>query len=312
MSGRIEVSGITARGFHGVFPEEKRDGQEFVVDIVLEADLSAAGVSDDLADTVNYAEMAALVVARIEGPSVDLIERLAALIAADILAAPASRMLVDAVTVTVHKPQAPVGVPFGDVVVRVRQERAPVPVVIALGTNLGDRHAILAVAEEAIADRVCAGMVTVSDYVETDPVGGPDQPDYLNAVAVGWTRLAPSTVLRVLHDIEADAGRTRSIQWGPRTLDLDLIQYGDPITGTDITSTAERLTLPHPRAHERGFVLVPWLDADPGASLRVDDEVIEVSSILESVDSSGVRAAAAGDPGEALDNTTGSCGCGGC
>ena len=75
---------------------------------------------------------------------------------------------------------------------------------------------------------------------------------------------------------------------------------------------AERLTLPHPRAHERGFVLVPWLDADPGASLRVDDEVIEVSSILESVDSSGVRAAAAGDPGEALDNTTGSCGCGGC
>ena len=122
---------------------------------------------------------------------------------------------------------------------------------------------------------------------------------------------AEKAVLRVLHDIEAEAGRTRTIRWGPRTLDLDLIQYGDPAADTDITSTAERLTLPHPRAHERGFVLVPWLDADPGASLRVGDEVSPVGSLLESVDTSGVRAAAAFDPVDEHDGS-GSCGCAGC
>ena len=307
-SDLIEVTGIRARGFHGVFPEERRDGQDFVVDVALEADLSAAGSSDDLADTVNYAHVAALVVARIEGEPFDLIERLAAVIAEDVLADDESRLLVDAVTVTVHKPQAPVGVAFGDVRVRVRRQRPAVPVVIALGTNLGDRYATLSFAELELAERVCAGPVVVSDYVETDPVGGPDQPDYLNAVAVGLTRLSPTTVLSRLHSIEAAAGRVRDVRWGPRTLDLDLVQYGDPGAGSDVVSQAERLTLPHPRAHERAFVLLPWLDADPDATLRVAGGVRRVDELVEGVDTSGVRAADEADAGAA----GGACGAGGC
>jgi dihydroneopterin aldolase/2-amino-4-hydroxy-6-hydroxymethyldihydropteridine diphosphokinase len=287
----IEVTGIRARGHHGVLPEEKRDGQDFVVDIRLEAELQAAGESDDLADTVNYAEMAALVVAHIEGPAVDLIERLASLIAADVLSSASSRLLVDAVDVTVHKPQAPVGVAFGDVTVRVRRDRPPVPVVVALGANLGDRYAALAHAEMALAERVYTSPVVVSDYVETDAVGGPEQPDYLNAVAVGWTRLSPARVLRVLHEIEAESGRVRDVRWGPRTLDLDLVQYGDPLAGTDVVSTADRLLLPHPRAHERAFVLLPWLDADPTATLRVGGLLRPVEDLLDSVDVTGVRPA---------------------
>lgn len=305
----IEVTGIRARGFHGVFPEERRDGQDFVVDIGIEADLSAAGASDDLADTVNYAHVAALVVARIEGEPFDLIERLAAVIAEDVLADEGARLLVDAVTVTVHKPQAPVGVAFGDVTVRVRRERPAVPVVIALGSNLGDRHATLSFAELELAERVCAGPVIVSDYVETDPVGGPEQPDFLNAVAVGLTRLAPRTVLARLHAIEAAAGRVRRVHWGPRTLDLDLVQYGAPEDGTDVVNGAAALTLPHPRAHERGFVLLPWLDADPDAVLRVDGAPHRVQDLVERLDVSGVRAAA-----EPTDEGGACCGggCGGC
>lgn len=299
MSDAIRVAGISARGFHGVFPEEKRDGQQFVVDVALEADLTAAGESDDLADTVNYAEVAAMVVERIEGPSFDLIERLAAVIAEDVLGSDLSALLVDAVVVTVHKPQAPVGVPFGDVTVTVRRERPAVPVTIALGTNLGDRCATLAFAEDALLERVVTGPVVVSDYVETDPVGGPDQPDYLNAVVTGWTRLSPARVLRELQAIEAGAGRVREIRWGARTLDLDLIQYGDPRRGTDIRSDREWLTLPHPRAGERGFVLVPWLDADPDAVLRVGDGVEEVAALVEQVDTDGVRPAAAAPDSEA-------------
>ncbi|KAB7746495.1 2-amino-4-hydroxy-6-hydroxymethyldihydropteridine diphosphokinase [Nostocoides sp. F2B08] len=307
-SDLVEITGIRARGFHGVFAEERRDGQDFVVDIAVDADLAAAGSSDDLADTVNYAHLAALAVARIEGESFDLIERLASVIAEDVLADDGGRLLVDAVTVTVHKPQAPVGVAFGDVTVRVRRERPAVPVVIALGTNLGDRYSTLSFAELELAERVCAGPVVVSDYVETDPVGGPDQPDYLNAVAVGLTRLSPTTVLSRLHAIEAAAGRVRDVRWGPRTLDLDLVQYGDPDTGTDIVSDAERLTLPHPRAHERAFVLLPWLDADPAAALRVGGAVHPVDELLGGLDTSGVRAAEEPDAGAA----GGVCGAGGC
>lgn len=293
MSDAIRVAGISARGFHGVFPEEKRDGQQFIVDVALEADLTAAGESDDLADTVNYAEVAAMVVERIEGPSFDLIERLAAVIAEDVLGSDLSALLVDAVVVTVHKPQAPVGVPFGDVTVTVRRQRPVVPVTIALGTNLGDRYATLAFAEDALLERVVTGPVVVSEYAETDPVGGPDQPNYLNAVVTGWTRLSPARVLRELQAIEAGAGRVREIRWGARTLDLDLIQYGDPRRDTDIRSDREWLTLPHPWAGERGFVLVPWLDADPEAVLRVGDSVEEVSALVEQVDTDGVRPAAA-------------------
>lgn len=285
----IEVLGIRATGFHGVFEHEKRDGQEFVVDVSLELDLRPAGESDDLAETVNYGEVAQLVVRRIEGEPFDLIERLATVIAEDVLATESVRLRLETVTVTVHKPSAPVGVPFGDVLVRVRRDRPLVPAVVALGANLGDRRATLERARQALAERVLTAGLAVSDLVETDPVGGPEQPDFLNAVAVGLTRLSPTALLRTLHEIEAESGRVREIRWGPRTLDLDLIQYGDPATGTDVLSSSERLTLPHPRAHERGFVLVPWLQADPDAVLRIDDRPQRVAELVAQVDTSGVR-----------------------
>lgn len=285
----IEVLGIRATGFHGVFEHEKRDGQEFVVDVSLELDLGSAGESDDLAETVNYGEVGQLVVRRIEGEPFDLIERLATVIAEDVLATESGRLRLETVTVTVHKPSAPVGVPFGDVLVRVRRDRPLVPAVVALGANLGDRRATLERARQALAERVLTAGLAVSDLVETDPVGGPEQPDFLNAVAVGLTRLSPTALLRTLHEIEAESGRVREIRWGPRTLDLDLIQYGDPATGTDVLSSSERLTLPHPRAHERGFVLVPWLQADPDAVLRIDDRPQRVAELVAQVDTSGVR-----------------------
>lgn len=296
MNDTIEVTGIRATGYHGVFEHEKRDGQEFVVDVVLEMDLEPAGSRDDLGQTVDYGQIAELVVARIEGEAFDLIERLATVIAADILDSEPGRLRLEAVTVTVHKPSAPVRVPFGDVLVRVRRERPLAPVVIAMGANLGDRFAALERARGALADQALTGRLIVSDYVETDPVGGPEQPDFLNAVAIGMTRLSPTRLLRVLHEIEAEAGRARQIHWGPRTLDLDLIQYGDPATDSDIVCDSDRLTLPHPRAHERGFVLVPWLDADPQATLRVAGALRSVAELVVEVETAGVRPAPGGSP----------------
>ena len=138
-------------------------------------------------------------------------------------------------------------------------------VVIALGSNLGDRKSIL---DEAVLSlKQVITVKAVSTYIETDPVGGPDQPRYLNAVLVGESDLAPEELLRKLQAIENSAGRVRIERWGARTLDLDLIAAGD------IVQESEFLTLPHPRAHERRFVLDPWLEIDPEATLPGFGEV---------------------------------------
>lgn len=279
MTDRIVLQGISAHGYHGVLDFEKADGQEFVVDVALEVDLRRPGRSDVLAHTVNYADVAADVVSLITGPSLDLIEALAEKIARAAL----KRPLVQAVEVTVHKPQAPVGVPFSDVQVVVERHRDE-PVVIALGANLGKVQATLEAAVRALADVDGLRISAVSDLFETDPVGGPEQPVYLNAVVLARTRLAAFALLTELHAIEADRGRVRETRWGARTLDLDLIQYGDPETGSEQISQDPELILPHPRAHERAFVLTPWQELDAEAQLRVGDALVPVSELLERVD----------------------------
>jgi len=291
MTDRIVLQGISARGYHGVLDFEKADGQDFVVDVTLEVDLRRPGGSDLLAHTVDYSEVAADVVALVTGPSLDLIETLADRIALEAL----KRPLVQAVQVTVHKPQAPVGVPVADVQVRVERQRDE-PVVIALGANLGGVQATLEAAVRALADVDGLRVSGVSDLFETDPVGGPEQPAYLNAVVMARTRLAPFALLTELHAIEADRGRVRETRWGARTLDLDLIQYGDPENGTEVISTDPELLLPHPRAHERAFVLAPWRALDAEAQLRVGDHVVPVSELLEQVDQDGVRPGPAWSP----------------
>ena len=284
---RISLHGVRATGFHGVLADEKRDGQEFVVDVVLHMDLAPAGTSDDLALTINYAEVGADVVARIEGPSLDLIESLAEQIAGDALARPG----VYTVEVTVHKPSAPVGVPFGDVAVTVERRRA-VPVVIALGANLGDAPARLDAALDDLAGDL--DQVRRAPFVTTDPVGGPDQPRYTNSVALATTALSPEALLARLHAVEARHGRVREVRWGARTLDLDLVQYGDPAAGSDFVSDDPHPSIPHPSAHERGFVLAPWARVDPEARLRVDGEVVAVADLLAGIDTSDIEDTEAG------------------
>ncbi len=287
MADRIVLQGVSARGNHGVLDAEKRDGQTFVVDVLMTCDLERAGRTDDLGATVNYAEVAAAVVARITGPSFDLIERLAEVIADDVL----RHDLVEVVEVVVHKPEAPVGQPFTDVQVRIERANAAA-VVVALGSNLGDRGETLASAVASLRDLPGLTVTGVSSIVETDPVGGPEQPPYLNAVAVGRSAIPPDALLDHLHRIEAAHGRTREVRWGARTLDLDLIQFGTPGSSREVVSDDPALQLPHPRAHERAFVLVPWADADPRATLRVgagDGGIRPVVDLLAGLDRSGVR-----------------------
>ena len=289
MTDKITIAQLAVTTPHGVLAHEKREPQRFFVDIVIECDLSSAGTSDDLGRTISYADVAQDAERIMLQPPVDLIESLAEQIAASVLARPAA----EAVEVTVHKPDAPAGVDFSSIgltgpAVTVRREQHR-PVVIALGANLGNRVRTLESAVRSLGRIEGLALTEVSGLFETDPVGGPAQPDYLNAVAVGTTRLAPWTLLDRLHEIEAGRGRTREIRWGARTLDLDLIQIGDPDADTDLRFGSEQLTLPHPRAAERAFVLAPWLDADQRAHLRVGRKVVPVAELLRSGDASGIH-----------------------
>lgn len=162
--------------------------------------------------------------------------------------------------------------------------------VIALGANLGDREATLLAAARAIADADGVELVAVSTAIETAalrPDGvDPDAPAYLNAVLLVRTTLAAEPLLALLNRIERDHGRVRAERWGDRTLDLDIIDMAGIRLHTD------RLTLPHPRAHERDFVLRPWLEVDPDAVLTGHGRV---ATLLAELDA---HAAAAPTTGE--------------
>jgi 2-amino-4-hydroxy-6-hydroxymethyldihydropteridine diphosphokinase len=140
--------------------------------------------------------------------------------------------------------------------------------VISLGANLGNPKENLDLAIALL--REAADVRNVSSYHQTAPVGGPEQPDYLNAVCIIESELPALDLMSLLHGIEKSLGRKRNEKWGPRTIDLDLIQYGG------LLSEAEELMLPHPRAHERGFVLQPWFEIEPDAILLTHGSIKEL------------------------------------
>jgi 2-amino-4-hydroxy-6-hydroxymethyldihydropteridine diphosphokinase len=151
---------------------------------------------------------------------------------------------------------------------------------LALGSNEGDRLAILQGAVDALAGTDGVDIEAVSGVFETDPVGGPQQPDFLNAVVVVVTSLPARELLARAHEIEQEFGRVRSQRWGPRTLDVDVVVVGDEIVDEP------DLVVPHPRAAQRAFVLVPWLDADPEATLPGSGPVAD---LVADLDATGVR-----------------------
>jgi 2-amino-4-hydroxy-6-hydroxymethyldihydropteridine diphosphokinase len=136
---------------------------------------------------------------------------------------------------------------------------------LALGSNLGDRRAHLQRAIDALDRDEHVDVVAVSQVYATDPVGGPDQDEYLNAVVAVDTTLAPHELLRLAQAVEQAEGRVRTVRWGPRTLDVDLLLHGDA------TLDDEALTVPHPRMWERDFVLVPLRDVAPDLVERLAD-----------------------------------------
>ena len=153
-------------------------------------------------------------------------------------------------------------------------------VVWSIGSNLGDRLAHLQSAVDAIAGS--GAVLAVSPVYETAPWGPVDQDDFLNAIVISESTAPPEDLLAQAGAIELAAARTRPVRWGPRTLDVDLIVVGDELR------TGVVLTLPHARAAERAFVLIPWAAVDPDARLR-DTAVADLIAALPHGEVAGVR-----------------------
>lgn len=306
---QIAVLGVRATGHHGVYEAEKQSGQTFLADVVAHVSTRAAALTDDLTRTVNYSDLADRVAEVLAGDPSDLIETVAENIARAVLDFEG----VECVDVCVHKPQAPLHVEFNDVTVTIRRDARyagfdptkrigssaglsddpnglgaapivrdefdqrplqPVPVLLALGANLGDAEATMRAAVYDIHRVPGIEVRSTSPLVRSKPQGGPPQPDYFNAVVRILTALSPRELLGAIQGIELVHGRERLVVNGPRTLDIDIIDFNG------MQGEAEDLVLPHPRAKERSFVLAPWAAMEPDAVLPGAGRVAEIAATL--------------------------------
>ena len=249
---KIKIDRIKIFAHHGVLDSEKRDGQYFYISLTLDVNLKRAGASDDLDDTVNYAAVTELTESTFTETVYDTIEAAADSVALAILS---KYEKVSGVDVKVSKPDAPIDADFNDVSVEITRNRHRV--FLGLGSNLGDREGYLDTAVDELAKDSAINVIKVSSYIETEPYGPVDQPDFMNGVCEIETYLEPDELLDIIHDIEAEAGRERIIHWGPRTLDIDILLFDDVIMNT------ETLTIPHPEMHKRAFVLKPLVEIAP-------------------------------------------------
>lgn len=249
---QITIQNLQVFAHHGVFPEENKLGQKFLVTAKLGLDTRRAGLSDDLTRSVNYGEVSAEIISFLQQHTYQLIEAAAERLAEHLLL---TYELLETVTLEIQKPWAPVGLPLDTVAICVT--RGWHTAYLALGSNMGDRQAYLDGAVAFLGERQDVRIERVSSYLETEPYGVTDQDLFLNGCMRIQTLLTPYELLEVLHQAEQRAGRRRLRHWGPRTLDLDILFYDDLVFSED------DLVIPHPEIPKRAFVLEPMAQIAP-------------------------------------------------
>lgn len=245
----IRIDNLEIYAYHGVFPEENEKGQPFFVNMVLYADTRKAGQADELTLSTHYGEVCHFVTKWMQEHTCKLIETVAENIAKAVLL---EFPLVEAVDVEIRKPQAPIGLPFESVSVKIH--RGWHKAYIAIGSNMGEKEKYLKDAIQGLADHDEILVSAVSTLITTEPYGGVDQDVFLNGMVEIKTLLTPHELLDYLHELEQKAGRERILRWGPRTLDLDIVFYDKLIFEDDV------LIIPHVDMENRDFVLKPMVE----------------------------------------------------
>ena len=242
----IKIEDLEIFAKHGVLSAENQLGQKFLVSTSLYTDTTKAGLTDCLDYSINYADICSYITEYMQAHTFKLIEAAAENLVSDLLL---SYPLIQKIDLEIKKPWAPIGLPLKTVSVKI--SRGWHTTYIALGANLGDKETYLNDAITKInSDNMCI-VDKASDFITTEPYGFTEQEDFLNAVIKVQTLYSPKMLLDFLQQIEQEAKRVRTIHWGPRSLDLDILLYDDLVVDE------EWLTIPHPDMANRDFVLVP-------------------------------------------------------
>ncbi len=249
---KIHIKNLEVFGKHGVLPEENRLGQKFRIDAVLYLSVRKAGLKDDLTKTIHYGDASRFMADFMVRHTFRLIEAAAEQMAKEMLL---KFPLMEKIRLEIKKPWAPIGLPLEEVSVEI--ERGWHRAYIAIGSNLGEREQLIRQGIEGLRDLEGCTVEQVSGIITTKPYGVTDQPDFLNGMVALRTLLLPEELLGQLHRIEQEAGRRRSLRWGPRTLDLDIIFYDHAVIDT------KELQIPHPDMQNREFVLKPLAEIAP-------------------------------------------------
>lgn len=248
----IRIENLEVYCHHGVLKEENVLGQKFLVSLVLYTDTKQAGRRDDLHHSIDYAKVSHLVERIMKEKNFQLIEAVAEYVAEEVLK---TFPLIETIEVEIKKPWAPILLPLETVSVKI--QRGWVPVYLSVGSNIGDRKGHILQALQALKKEEQIKEVRMSALYETKPYGNVEQEDFLNAAIFLKTLDSPEELLKRLHAIEAAGGRKREVHWGPRTIDLDILLYGDEMI------QREELTIPHKEMHLRRFVLEPLYEIAP-------------------------------------------------
>ncbi|MCD7929146.1 MAG: 2-amino-4-hydroxy-6-hydroxymethyldihydropteridine diphosphokinase [Clostridiales bacterium] len=248
----IHIRGLDVFAHHGVFPEETRLGQHFIVNAVLYTNIRRAGLTDALEQTTDYGAVCQEITRYLQEHTWKLLEAAAEHTAQHLLQ---QFPLLSAVDLELEKPQAPIGLPFDTVSVKIH--RAWRRAYVALGSNLGDQRGDIQGALEGLRQNPQIRVGRCSTLIATAPYGGVEQDDFLNGAVELDTLLTPWELLDELHRLERAAGRERKVHWGPRTLDLDILLYDSEII------RSRDLTIPHPDMPNRAFVLEPMAEIAP-------------------------------------------------
>lgn len=242
----IRIEGLEVFAHHGVYPEETKSGQTFVVNAILYTDTGKAGRTDQLELSTDYGDVCQFIADWMQKNTYKLLETVAEKLAKAILL---KYNLISEVDLEIRKPDAPIDLPFGCVSVKIRRgwHRA----YVAFGSNMGNREEYIREALEALKANPQINVNKISDVIETKPYGVVEQDDFLNGVLEIETLLSPEELLDVLHEIENTADRKRTLRWGPRTLDLDILFFDK------LVYESERLVIPHVDIENRDFVLKP-------------------------------------------------------
>ncbi len=251
---QIRIENLEVYAHHGVLKEENTLGQKFLVSLILFTDTAKAGRSDNLSFSVDYADVAHFAERQMKEKEYKLIESAAENLAEQILL---QFPLIDMISVEIRKPWAPILLPLDHVSVKI--QRGWTRVYLSVGSNMGGKEENIEKAVQALREDRRIRKVTESTRIQTKPYGYTEQDDFLNSAVALETIYQPEELLMRLHQIEEQGHREREIHWGPRTIDLDILLYGDALIQT------EKLVIPHREMHLRDFVLRPLVQIAPWA-----------------------------------------------